>query len=168
MSFPEYKSKSLGRVLRLFSETKEQLETLNVKALLNRFSDYTHCKMIQKVDETKIKKCVCFKRKQFKSPHRISEDIERRAKYLANKNNGDFDEIKSDLIERSKSYDDKSTLPFINLISLSSKPDALLPEKDRFLLFIEMQSMGTEIKGDFTCYGLSRRDKDKQATIPWF
>lgn len=168
LSFPEYKSKTLGSVLRLFADTKEQLEALQVKTLLNRFTDYTHCKLIQQVDETKIKKYVCFKRKQFKSPRRIAKDIERRAIYLANKLGENIDEVTLRLVEQAKGYDDRSTLPFINLISLSSKPDVPLPDKDRFLLFIEMQNMEAEIKGDFTCYGLSGREQGKQATVPWF
>ncbi|OUR59596.1 type I-F CRISPR-associated endoribonuclease Cas6/Csy4 [Colwellia sp. 39_35_sub15_T18] len=179
LSFPNYKIKDefpLGNILRLFAETKEQLEALNVKELLNRFTDYTHCKLIQQVDETKVKKHVCFKRKQFKSPSRITKDLERRVKYLVEnkpeKYGDNILQVKTKLQELAKKYDDRLTLPFINLMSFSSKPDASLPDKDRFLLFIEMQGMDTEIKGDFTCYGLSRRNiKDRleiQATVPWF
>lgn len=174
LSFPEYKRGKypLGSVLRLFSDTKEQLDVLNVKVLLSRLTDYTHCKSIQVVDETKVKKYVCFKRKQFKSTAKIAKDIERRAEYLVknkpDKYGGNIVEVKSILIGKSKNYDNKSELPFINLMSLSSKPDAPLSDKDRFLLFIEMQDMESEIKGDFTCYGLSRREKGNQATVPWF
>jgi len=171
LSFPSYRKKSgfpLGHTLRLLAETQKQLEDLNIKDKLNRLTDYTDCRSIQPVDESEIKKHVCFMRKQFKSPSKISADIERRAKYLANKAAGNFEEIKVRLVEKSKTYDNKSSLPFINLTSLSSKPNVLLSNKDRFLLFIEMQEMETQIKGDFTCYGLSRRNKEQQATVPWF
>ncbi len=178
MSFPKYGDKEypkygdkeypLGNTLRLFSETKEQLQQLDINTLLNRLEDYTHCKSIKPIDSSKIEKHVCFKRKQFKSAARIAKDINRRAEYQADKGDKNIDELKALLIEKSKDYDLRSTLPFINLISLSSKPDAALPDKDRFLLFIEMQDIQAEVKGDFTCYGLSRREEKKQATVPWF
>ena len=170
ISFPKYGDKEfpLGNTLRLLAETKEQLKALKIKKKLNRLVDYSHCKSIKRIDKENIIKYVCFKRRQFKSPARISADIERRASYLAKKNNRDVTEVKSELLERAKKYEDKSKLPFINLVSLSSKPDVPLSEKDRFLLFIEIQDMDAEIKGDFTCYGLSGREDHKQATVPWF
>jgi len=174
LSFPEYKTKGypLGSVLRLFAETKMQLEALNVKTLLNRLTDYTHCKSIQTVDEAKVIKHVCFKRKQFKSYDRIVKDIERRAEYLVEhkpeKYGDNIEEVTAILREKSESYNDRESLPFINLMSLSSKPTAILPDKDRFLLFIEMENKETEINGVFTCYGLSRREESEQASVPWF
>ena len=170
ISFPKYGDKEfpLGNTLRLLAETKDQLKALKIKNKLKRLTDYSHCKSIKRIEPEKIKKFVCFQRKQFKSPHRIKEDIERRANYLVKKKGRKFVEVKAELLKRTKKYEDKSKLPFINLVSLSSKPDVPLSEKDRFLLFIEMQDMDNEIKGDFTCYGLSGRGVNKQATVPWF
>jgi CRISPR-associated endonuclease Csy4 len=170
ISFPKYGDKDfpLGNTLRLLAETKEQLQSLKTEEKLNRLMDYSHCKSIKRIDKENVIKYVCFKRKQFKSPTRISADIERRASYLAKKNNRDVTEVKAELLERSKKYKNQSKLPFINLISLSSKPNVPSSEKDRFLLFIEMKDMDTELKGNFTCYGLSSREANKTATVPWF
>ena len=72
-------------------------------------------------------------------------------------------------------YEDKSKLPFIRMISLSSRPNAPVIAKDHFLLFIEKEDKESEIIGDFSCYGLSKRKSEKQkrehnqqATVPWF
>ncbi len=167
ISFPKFDDSEfpLGSVLRLFSETQEQLNKLNVKQCLNRLEDYTHCKPIQTVDENKIEKHIYFSRKQFKSSARMAKDIERRAKYQANKTGVSVGKIKAKLLQN---VEEKCKLPFIHVISLSSNPDASLQNKDRFKLFIEKHEVSTEAKGDFTCYGLSSREKDKQATVPWF
>lgn len=169
VSFPNYNDKEfpLGNKLRLFSPTKKILQQLDISKWLKRLTDYTHCTSIREVPSS-VEQFACFKRKQFKSSSRISADIERRAKYLANKKGRELTEVKAELLELTKKYVDKSNLPFINVVSLSSRPNVSLLEKDRFLLFIEIQNMEAEIKGDFTCYGLSNRDLSKQATVPWF
>lgn len=162
LSFPKYGNKvfPLGNTLRLLTEEKQLIEVMNVPKLLNRLTDYTHCKSIQLIDESKITKHVCFMRKQFKS--NIVKKAQRRAKCL----NKSFTEVLKFLKAENKSY--QCNLPFINLISLSSKPKALLSEKDHYKLFIEMQDMEMELKGDFNCYGLSSRDKNNKITVPWF
>ena len=123
ISFPKYGNKEfpLGNTLRLLAETKAQLEALDITKKLNRLTDYSHCKSIQPIDKGKIEKFVCFKRKQFKSTTRIKADIERRAKYQANKEGKDIAEVKEKLLVLAEKYHNKSNLPFINVMSLSSK-----------------------------------------------
>ena len=169
VSFPEYGSKGfpLGNKLRLLAQTQVQLEQLAIAKWLDKISDYCHIKSIKPVPD-QIENYVCFKRKQFKSPARLLADIERRAKFQSKNERRDVNEVKQQLLQTAQKYEPTSKLPFIRLISQSSKPDVSVSEKDRFLLFIEMEEKETEIIGEFNCYGLSKRDRDKQATVPWF
>ena len=155
VSFPNFADKifPLGNQLRLFGETQEQLQYLNISRWLNRLTDYTHIKPIKDVPEA-IDRYALFKRKQIKS--NIEKKAERRAKHL----NKPYSEVLEYLLkENSDSENDKyrSDLPFINMESLSSK------NRGRFPLFIEKQLFDSRVMGEFNTYGLS-----KTATVPWF
>jgi len=152
VSFPEYKKTKhpMGSRLRLFAETEQQLEQFDAEKWLARLRDYTHIKPIRLVPKG-VKRFVCFKRKQVKSP-------EKKAKSLAIHLQKPVDKV----IEYRKQHDlfNKCKLPFIYMES-QEKTDS--GEKNRFRLFIAKMPNNEPVSGKFDCYGLS-----KKATIPWF
>ena len=152
VSFPKYGDKifPLGDKLRLFSEEQSRLEKLDIKKWLNRLTDYTHVTSIKNAPLS-VNKYACFKRKQFKS--NLIKEAKRRAKH---KN----ESLKISLVH-FKDYEKESTLPFINMISLSMKDDTI--HNKNFKLFIEKKVVDKSAQGSFNCYGLS-----KTATVPIF
>ncbi len=147
VSFPEYGDRSfpLGNKLRLLASTREQLHQLDIDKWLNRLSDYCHCTSIKDVPQA-VSTFMRFKRVQFDT------NVERLAQRRAKR--------KGESLEQAMQYfkgfkDQESTLPYINIISLS--------KNKRFRLFIEKQEEKEERTGEFNCYGLS-----KTATVPWF
>jgi len=167
ISFPKYGDKPfpLGNKLRLFAQSEEQLQKLDLGKWLNRLTDYTHHTSIKAVPSN-VNAFVCFKRKQFKSATKIEADIERRALYQSQKDNRPIDEIRAGLL--AQQYDGKCDLPFVYMTSLSSEKDSDHSDRKKFRLFIEKEDVEKAQTGSFTCYGLSSRDPDKQATVPWF
>jgi len=145
-SFPEYSDNvfPLGRKLRLFSKTREQLQKLNLAKWLNRLTDYTHCTSIKEVPP--VKQYACFKRVQFDS------NIERLARRRAKRKGESLEEA---LMHYSGFKEQQSKLPFVNMQSLS--------KGERYRLFIEQEIVEQEKEGLFSCYGLS-----KTAAVPWF
>jgi len=160
VSFPKYGDKPfpLGDKLRLFAQTEAQLQQLDIGRWLNRLTDYTHCTSIRAVP-SHVDGFVCFKRKQFKSAEKIQADIERRALYRSKKEQRPIEDVRTELAKQT--YDEKCDLPFVYMTSLSS-------QKEKFRLFIEKESVEQDQAGAFSCYGLSSREPDKQATVPWF
>jgi CRISPR-associated endonuclease Csy4 len=146
VSFPEYGENvfSLGRKLRLFSKTSEQLKQLNLAKWLNRLTDYTHCTSIKEVPQ--VERYARFKRVQFDS------NIERLARRRVKRKGESLEEA---LMHYSGFKEQQSKLPFVNMQSLS--------KGGRFRLFIELETVEQENEGLFNCYGLS-----KTATVPWF
>jgi len=157
VSFPKYGDKvfPLGNKLRLFSKTQQQLEQLNMGNWLNRLTDYIHCTSIKEVPLS-VNQFACFKRKQFKS--NLLREAARRAKY------------KNESVEQAmvhfQAYKKECTLPFIAIESLST--NKINADRRIFKLFIEQQLNEEESVGEFSCYGLSHRDLNKAATVPWF
>ncbi len=154
VSFPEYGRKkfSLGSKLRLFSQTQEQLQELDIPRWLNRLSDYCHWTLIKEVLD--IKQYVCFSRKQFKT------NIERRARRRILKTKESLEVATADL--KGKGFtDQKSELPYINLESSSTRDNQ--KPKHKFRLFIDRVLVDKSVSGQFNCYGLS-----SHATVPWF
>jgi len=146
VSFPEYSVNAfpLGRKLRLFSKTSEQLQELNLAKWLNRLTDYTHCSSIKEVPP--VKQYACFKRVQFDS------NIERLARRRVKRKGESLEEA---LMHYSGFKEQQSKLPFVNMQSTS--------KGGRFRLFVEQEAVDQEKEGLFSCYGLS-----KTATVPWF
>lgn len=167
VSFPKYGDKPfpLGDKLRLFAQTEEQLQKLDIGKWLNRLTDYTHCTSIREVPPN-IDAFVCLKRKQFKSASKMQADIERRALYQSQKDNRPIGDVRADLA--AQQYDGKCDLPFVYMTSLSTGKDIDCPDRNKFRLFIEKEHAEKTQAGTFSCYGLSSRDPDKQATVPWF
>ncbi|MBL4775571.1 MAG: type I-F CRISPR-associated endoribonuclease Cas6/Csy4 [Mariprofundus sp.] len=167
VSFPQYGDKPfpLGGKLRLFAQTEEQLQKLDIGRWLNRLTDYTHHTSIRAVPSN-VDTFVCFKRKQFKSVSKIQSDIERRALYQSQKDNRPIDEVRAGLL--AQQYDGKCGLPFVYMTSLSSEKDSDHSGRKKFRLFVEKEDVDQAQVGTFNCYGLSSRVPDKQATVPWF
>lgn len=157
VSFPGYGDKSfpLGDKLRLLAESKTFLEQLEITRWLSRYADYCHLKTIKPIPEG-VDQFVCFKRKRFKS--NLEKLATRRAKY------------KNESMEIAKAhfaqYEEKSSLPYINMTSLSM--DKKQGHNPNFKLFIEQKFFKEPQQNIINCYGLSGNQKDKVATVPWF
>jgi len=152
VSFPGYGEKNfpLGDKARLITETKEQLEQLNINQWLVRLIDYTHVKPIKPVPEA-INQYACFKRKQVKSALKKTESL---AIHL----NKPFEEVLKYRKENNLYRD--CNLPFVHMESQQSIKDGV---KHKFRLFIERSFSESPVQGRFDCYGLS-----KTTTVPWF
>ncbi len=154
LSFPQYYEKNkifpLGNKLRLLSPTAELLEKLSITTWLKRFVDHTHITSIKAVPES-VTQHACFSRKQF------TTNLSRLARRRAKRHEETFEQA----LQHYASFKDKETkLPYINVKSLT--------KDEQFKLFIDCE-LSKEAKGcDFTCYGLSAREKENQATVPWF
>ncbi|WP_417535643.1 type I-F CRISPR-associated endoribonuclease Cas6/Csy4 [Methylophaga sp.] len=170
ISFPQYGDKAfpLGNKLRLFGQTDIALEELNVSTWLARLEDYVHIKAVKPVPDN-VEKFVLFTRKQFKSPVKLRADIDINAKKIAEKNGFDVEEVKQRLSVSLDKFDTESKLPYINMTSLSTNTDSTIDQQSSFKLFIEKQPAEKQDGNKlFTCYGLSRRERAKQACVPWF
>lgn len=146
LSFPQYDAQlhALGCQLRVFAESKEKLQKLNLPRWLDRLTDYCHYTSIKTVpDQTQH---VRFERKQF------TTNIERLVKRRAKRKNETLEEVRT---YYSGFNVQLTKLPFIHVHSLS--------KNKRFKLFIDMQYVDYPTEGQFSCYGLS-----KTATVPWF
>lgn len=151
LSFPRYDAQMnvLGNKLRIFGDTKERLEQLNLLRWLERLQDYCRCSSIENVPE-KVE-YACFKRMQFTNNQ--EKLARRRIKRLAKQ--GKRETPEQALAYYSGLSEEKTRLPFIYMESQTSK--------QRFPLFIERKLIPWPVKGVFSCYGLS-----KTATVPWF
>jgi len=154
LSFPGYFEKDkafpLGNKLRLFSPTVDLLDKLSITTWLKYFVDHTHVTSIRGVPES-VTQYACFSRKQFIT------NISRLARRRAKRHEESFEQA----LQHYVNFEDEQTkLPFINVKSLT--------KDEQFKLFIDCE-LGKHAKGvSFTCYGFSEREKDKQATVPWF
>lgn len=171
VSFPHYGDKTfpLGNKLRLFGQTQDALNDLNISRWLARLEDYVHIKTIKPVPES-VNQFVCFKRKQFKSLHKLLAGVDDQARKLAAKNDFDVDEVKKRLLASLAKFDTASNLPFINVNSLSTDKPNVIEQPTTFKLFIEKEITDSNASNSelFTCYGLSRREDEKKMAIPWF
>lgn len=147
VSFPEYGSKNfpLGTKLRLLSESNSKLVQLNINKWLKRFTDYVHKTSIKGVPDS-VSSFACFERLQ------VASSRERKARRRVKRHGGTFKEA----LEYFATYDDESsTLPFVNIKSLSGDK--------HFKLFIKKTGSNIQCNGEFNCYGLSN-----VATVPLF
>lgn len=154
-SFPLYNNHPfpLGDVLRVFGNSKERLEELNLTKWLNRLDGYAYVGEIQRVP-TDVKGYVCFGRKQFKS----GAEVRRLAKRYAKRNGVSEEEALSTFELAEKKYTklkEENKLPFVNIKSLSNRQ----PIK----IFIIKKEVESAEKGVFNTYGLSNF-----STLPWF
>lgn len=148
IAFPNYADKAypLGNKLRLLVKEEQRLKQLNIQHWLKRFEDYVHISSIKAVPEP-IDKYASFSRNQF------TTNSERLARRRAKRHGESYEQA----LQHYEGFDDEqSTLPFINVRSLT---------KDKqFKLFIEHKIARTMKEGKFNCYGLGKTI----ATVPCF
>jgi len=154
-SFPRYNNHAfpLGDTLRVFANSKERLETLDMPKWLNRLDGYVFMGETKEVPAD-IKEYVCFGRKQFKS----GAEIRRLAKRYTKRNDVSEEEALHNFELTEQKYTklkDDNKLPFVNIKSLSNGH----PIK----IFIIKKEVESEEKGVFSTYGLSNF-----STLPWF
>lgn len=152
ISIPEYGDKQfpLGAKLRLVAQNEQQLQQLDIGKWLSRLADYTHFTSIKEVPKS-ITQFAQFKRKQFNT------NSERLARRRAKRKGESLEQA----LKYYEGFADKETdLPFIHVKSHSGG--------EQFRLFIERDIIEKPEIGKFNCYGLSQREKNQTATIPWF
>ena len=160
VSFPQYiyeektdhqKAKvNLGKKLRLFSQSENALEQLNICKWLERLVDYVHVSSIREVPENKVTGYAIYKRKQFKT------NAERLARHRVKRGDIGFDEA----LARYSHVVKTTNLPYIDMLSLSTSDEQ---DKKRFKLFIEKKPAEKSETQVFSTYGLSSK-----ASVPEF
>ena len=160
VSFPQYiyeektdhqKSKvNLGKKLRLFSQSENALEQLNIRKWLERLVDYVHVSSIREVPESKVTGYAIYRRKQFKT------NAERLARHRVKRGDIGFDEA----LARYSHVVKITNLPYIDMLSLSTSDEQ---DKKRFKLFIEKKPAEKSETQVFSTYGLS-----SEASVPEF
>lgn len=146
ISFPQYGEKSLGAKIRIFAESREQLEKLDMEGSLERLKDYVHLTSIRKVPMNRITGYASFSRYQ---PDSSVEQKARR--FSARHPSTSYEEALSLMKQKKEDYGK----PFIHMKSLSGG--------QKFNLFIEKTPQAKEMRGFFSTYGLSR-----DASLPEF
>lgn len=151
ISLPRYDSETkrttLGNKIRLFSETKQILEVLKVRLILENLREYVHVMDIKPVPDN-VHSYACFSRYQAKSV-RSNRNL---ARAFAKRNGTSYEEeIKriSSRVQKNPHY------PFVMITSSSNK--------QTFKLFIMKEEKAECSDGEITTYGLS-----KKATVPIF
>ncbi|MGJ8694556.1 MAG: type I-F CRISPR-associated endoribonuclease Cas6/Csy4 [Thalassotalea sp.] len=160
VSFPEYKNHAfpLGSKLRLFAQTKEELEMLDIQSWLNRLIDYVDIGSIQLVPDGVGE--VVFLQKRVKGIKRLDESLQKKANHISTKFGVDFNVCLKEL--KAKHSFEKCLAPFIQLESQTSKQRG---DRGLFQIYIEKLECTEPANGEYDCYGLAL---SKTATVPWF
>ena len=138
VSFPEYcldKKRTIGKKIRLLTESKDSLEKLNITKWLNRLGDYVHITSIKPVPN-KVLGHALYKRERVKS------SLERIARRKARREGLSEEEARKKLDGFKEKY---SKAPFVNMNSLGTR--------QRFKLFILRETISSPIDGKFGSYG---------------
>lgn len=149
VSFPEYQNHAfpLGSKLRLYAQTKAELEGLMIEKWLNRLVDYVAIAEIKPV--SLATQFFVFKQKRVKGVKRLGGSVERKEKHLIKKFGENYSPQYPTL--NLNTVFEKETLPFIQIESQTSKQrgaDAL------FKIFIEPSGDVASDDLIFDCYGL--------------
>jgi CRISPR-associated endonuclease Csy4 len=146
-SFPFYNNHEfpLGDTLRVFSSSKELLNTLNINHWLKKLEGFVYTGNINDVPSD-VKEYVTFSRKQFKS------NISRLARRYAKRHDMSIEEALDVYKDANAQHTD---LPFVYIKSLSTDQE--------MKIFIEKSVKTNPENGLFSTYGLS-----KTSTVPWF
>ncbi len=145
ISFPEYQFNNekgigfLGSKLRVFANSEEELQKLDIRRWLERLNDYVHISSIKEVPVHKITGYAIFSRKQVKT------NADRLARHRVKRGDISYEEAKS----RYQNVITTTDLPFIQLKSLTSTQP--------FKLFIEKRVSEKLTEDKFSTYGLSAR-----------
>ena len=147
VSFPQYRFNQtkgvgfLGEKLRIFAQSKAELQTLDLKKWLDRLTDYVHMTSIREVPEN-VKGYAIYKRKQVKT------NAQRLARHRVKRGDIGFDEA----LARYSNVLTTTDLPYIQMLSLSTSDEQ---DKKRFKLFIEKYDAQQSETQVFSSYGLS-------------
>ncbi|GAB3050135.1 hypothetical protein GCM10027155_15090 [Acinetobacter apis] len=148
VSFPQYQYNqqknigSLGTKIRVFAQTKDQLEQLNLTRWLEHLTDYVHLTSVREVPQN-VKGYAFYKRKQLKTG----------APRLARRRVKRGDITYEEALARYNQVVKTTNLPYVQLLSLSTSNEQ---EKKSFKLFIEKESIEAVTQSEvFSCYGLS-------------
>lgn len=155
VSFPQYRFNQtkgvgfLGEKLRIFAQSKAELQTLDLKKWLDRLTDYVHMTSIREVPEN-VKGYAIYKRKQVKT------NAQRLARHRVKRGDIGFDEA----LARYSNVLTTTDLPYIEMLSLSTSDEQ---DKKRFKLFIEKYDAQQSETQVFSTYGLS-----SESSVPEF
>lgn len=143
VSFPEYGDQTfpLGKKLRLFASTEDELEKLAISKWLSRLTDYVKINQIHSVPLKRVKGYAIFSRKEFKTnPENLARRRCKRHPELT------YEIALTQILEKQPKLTD---LPYVSLDSLSSSC--------HFKLFINRtNTIKLNDSLDFSSYGLSR------------
>lgn len=162
LSFPKYREgdkRGLGDKVRVFAETKEALDSLNLDKWLDRLTDYIHVKKIKDVPE-KVEGYAFFKRLNDKS--NLEKLARRRAKNL----DVSIEEALAFFVDRESRQQPKreiSRYPFVSMLSIHSN-------KKFPLTIVREDASGAVFNGGFSTYGLSvhRKETKGDSAVPLF
>jgi CRISPR-associated endonuclease Csy4 len=146
ISFPEYSDKGLGKKLRVFAETEDQLINLGLKEKVqDSFSDYIHITRVRPVPEDRITGYATYSRVQ------VDSSNERKARRYARRHEDVTPEEALALFGKEEA---RTNLPYIRMRSSTNQQN--------FRLFIK-KTEKEQTNGLFGSYGLS-----KTSTVPEF
>jgi len=161
-SFPKYREgekRSLGNKIRIFADSVQVLDSLNLDKWLGRLTDYIHVKKVKAVPD-KVDGYAFFNRLNDKSN---SEKLaRRRAKNLG----VSLDEARAFFMDREARRQPEKELtqyPFVSMLSLNTK--------SKFPLTITRELVGESVfNGGFSTYGLSVKRKETRgdSSVPLF
>jgi CRISPR-associated endonuclease Csy4 len=134
----------LGDKLRIFARSHADLEKLDIRKWLERFTDYVHLTSIREVPQD-VKSYAIYKRKQVKT------NAQRLARHRAKRGDISFDEA----LARYSQVVTTTDLPYIQMKSLNSNQP--------FKLFIEKKTAEKSETQVFSTYGLS-----SESSVPEF
>lgn len=143
VSFPEYGDMTfpLGKSLRLFASSEDELKKLAISDWLSRLTDYVRVKNIHPIPSKKVREYAMFSRKEFKTnPEAIARRRCKRHPELT------FEAALAQIKDKAPRFTD---LPYVSLNSLSSG--------HHFKLFIDHKRSSLQDRtSDFSTYGLSQ------------
>ncbi|WP_302441878.1 type I-F CRISPR-associated endoribonuclease Cas6/Csy4 [Colibacter massiliensis] len=146
VSFPEYAEVGPGSKLRIFADTEEILQSLELKLILQRFLDYAHVTRVRAVPKNRIKSYAVYSRYQGDG------SVHQKAMRYARRHPETTYEQAVKFLRQKK---DKERFPYIQMKSISNQ--------NQFRLFVQKKLVDSPCEGEFGTYGLSAR-----ATVPEF
>lgn len=153
VSFPNYRYEekngktfaTLGDKLRIFAQTKEELETLNLAQWLERLTDYVHLKAIKEVGNQATSQVVVRRYRH--------KNLEKKAQEFAKFKGISFEEALTHCQTHKRPI---KNYPFINLKSETTQ--------NPYKLSIWQENAETPVTGKFNTYGIN--NLSDSVTVP--
>ena len=156
VSFPEYtegKGKGLGHKVRVFAETEEALQTLNLDKKLERLLDYVHLTTIRPIPTRRLKGYAIYSRQH--APHSQAQTARRFARRHGLPVEQETARLAKKQCQSEKLKKSIRDLPYIQMQSLTNH--------HKYNLFIHKQPTPSAAASPFSLYGLS-----PEAAVPEF